>query len=410
MTALAIPARVPEVDSQPVRLLALAPTPGYYHAPLFRAVAADPRVALTVLYQSTLGVAAHDPGFGERIIWDLDQLSGYNHEFVHGAEENDPRGGFFALRSSEAASVVRRGLYDVLWVHGYASLSIWRAVAAARARDMPVLIREEQTLLHRRPLLRRLPRALALRLLLAGAHGLFISSNNRDFFRAYGVPERRLWFAPYTVDNGRLAAARRELAGRRRELRAAFGIEDDRPVVLFVGKLIPKKQPGRLLEAFASVRAEAPCALFLVGDGPLRAELEAAARGVPDVRFVGFLNQQELPRAYAAADVFALPSAFHETFGLVVAEAMNFGLPVVASDRVGCARDLVREGENGFVFDARRTDELAAALRRLVSDGDLRARYGRRSNELIQDWSYDVAASGIVAAALAATGREAVRT
>jgi glycosyltransferase involved in cell wall biosynthesis len=400
MSSTAIPGR--RTASRP-KLLALAPTPGYYHASLFRAVAADPRISLTVLYQSTLGLGSHDPGFGEPIEWDVDQLAGYDYDFVPGAQRKDPRGGFLALRGGEAASFVRHGDYDALWVHGYASLSIWRAVAAARAQKMPVLFREEQTLLHKRPLARRVPRALALRLLFRRAYGLFISSNNRDFFAAHGIPDERLWFTPYAVENDHLRTAARELADVRQDLRASFGVEDDRPIVLFVGKLIPKKQPLHLLEAFAQVRAEVPCALVFAGDGLLRDDLERSARGVPDVHFAGFLNQTELPKAYVAADAFVLPSLYNETFGLVVAEAMNFGLPVIASDSVGCARDLVREGENGLVVRADDVEALAGAIRRIVTSPGERARFGARSLELIEQWTHAAAAKGIVGAVLAAT-------
>ncbi len=151
-----------------------------------------------------------------------------------------------------------------------------------------------------------------------------------------------------------------------------------------------------LLEAFKRVRERRGCALLLVGEGELRPALEAAAG--PDVRLAGFLNQSELPEAYVAADVFCLPSVEHETWGLVVNEALNFGLPVVVSDKVGCAADLVRDGWNGFVVPAGEPAPLADALEQLVRDADLRALFGERGRELVGEYSIEACADGIVAA------------
>jgi glycosyltransferase involved in cell wall biosynthesis len=105
-----------------------------------------------------------------------------------------------------------------------------------------------------------------------------------------------------------------------------------------------------------------------------------------------------------------LPSRLHETWGLVVNEAMNFALPVVVSDKVGCAPDLVQDGENGFVVAAGQAEALAAAVRKLVESPDLRRTMGGRSRERIDRWHYGLAADGIVQACQqAVTSRRAGR-
>ena len=178
------------------------------------------------------------------------------------------------------------------------------------------------------------------------------------------------------------------------------------PVVLYCAKLIPKKDPLLLLDAFERVRREHDCRLLLVGDGELRQEAvdRVASRGIPDVRFAGFLNQTEIASAYAAADVFVLPSSYGETWGLVVNEAMNFSLPLVVSDKVGSAEDLVRDGWNGFIFPSGRPDDLARALGRLVADPELRRSYGERSLERVREYSVEACADGIVTACRADAG------
>src|SRR4029077_18085376 len=123
------------------------------------------------------------------------------------------------------------------------------------------------------------------------------------------------------------------------------------------------------LSAFARAVAEnSDLRLVIVGDGSLRALIETVASDADDrVTYLGRLRAADVQRAYLAADLLVLPSLF-EPWGLVVNEAMACGLPVIASDRVGCAEDLVRHGQTGLVVGAGCERELAAAIRQLARD------------------------------------------
>ena len=203
-----------------------------------------------------------------------------------------------------------------------------------------------------------------MRALFSQASGLYVGEQNRRYFEHFGMPAKRLFPAPHCVDNAMFREGAAALRSRRRAIRAGLGIDDAAPVVLFCGKLIDKKQPLLLVEAFARVRHHRPCWLLLVGTGELEGAIRARATpGIPNVLMPGFLNQTELPAAYAAADLLVLPSGLHETWGLVVNEAMNFGLPIVVSDKVGCAADLVRPGWNGFVVESGNVGALARRSR-----------------------------------------------
>ncbi len=129
-------------------------------------------------------------------------------------------------------------------------------------------------------------------------------------------------------------------------------------------------------------------------------------RRIPNVLMPGFLNQTERPKAYTAADIFVLPSAFQETWGLVVNEAMNFPLPIIVSGKAGCAEDLVRPRWNGFVIPHRNIEVLAEAIARLVGDEGTRLEFGERSLRLISEYSIEACADGIVAAYLTARPRD----
>jgi glycosyltransferase involved in cell wall biosynthesis len=219
---------------------------------------------------------------------------GYRYRLLPSASRTDISGRFIKNPNWDIVREVMSGGYDVVWAHGYAHLTTWLAAAAARSRGTRLLIRDEQTLLHGRPAHKRALKAAALRALYSQASALYIGEQNKRYFRHYGMPEERLSPARYCVDNEFFRGKAAELAPRRSELRASFGITDDAPVVLFAGKLIEKKQPLMLVEAFARVRAEQPCWLLIAGDGPLRERGGGRARGAG--RASGFLNQTELPR------------------------------------------------------------------------------------------------------------------
>ncbi len=240
-------------------------------------------------------------------------------------------------------------------------------------------------------------RRVVLRQMFSGVSAfLAIGTRNARFYRDYDVSSERIFSAPYAVDNSFFSEQAKRLKGSTYRLRQREGIAVDRPLILFAGKLIQKKRPKDLLDAFDRVRTSIAVSLAFVGEGALRPELQRLARdkGIENVHFLGFRNQSEIGKCYAMADVLVLPSSL-ETWGLVVNEAMCFGLPVITSDRVGAAADLVREGVNGFVYPVGNTVELARCVRDILRDAARRAQMGRESHRLIEKWDLSATVEGI---------------
>jgi glycosyltransferase involved in cell wall biosynthesis len=163
------------------------------------------------------------------------------------------------------------------------------------------------------------------------------------------------------------------------------------PVVIFVGRLVPEKGAGILLEAWSQMRSDAT--LVVVGDGPCAASF----RGVERVHLLGPLPRPELPVAYAAALATVVPSVptprFREPWGLVCNESMHQGRPVVASASVGAAAGgLVRDGQTGLIVPPRDPTALAGAIDRLATDEALRARLGAAARAAVADYTYDAMA------------------
>jgi glycosyltransferase involved in cell wall biosynthesis len=137
-------------------------------------------------------------------------------------------------------------------------------------------------------------------------------------------------------------------------------------------------------------------AVVFMGDGVLREPLERYARehALGGAHFIGFVNQTAIPKHYAMADVFVLPSTY-EPRGAVINEAMACGLPVVVTDRCGSIGDIVLDGDNAFVYPAGDAAALAGVMDRLVDDADLRKRMGERSREIIATWDYRRGVAGV---------------
>jgi glycosyltransferase involved in cell wall biosynthesis len=397
-------------SKEPIRLAALANTPIHSRALLYRRVAIDPRLDLTVFFASKAGLA--DMGYGAPGVLERNVLDGYRSEFLRRASRKqvvdayaDPESPW-ALRDPDIVRALTKGRYEVLWLHGYNYAVHVLAVATMRLRRRPIMFRENQTLLHPRGVIKAAIKEIALRALFKSSYGLYVGSESKRWFEHYGVPRDRLFAVPYSVDNEQLRRAHAELAPDRAELRRSFGLPEDQPLFLAVSRLVPKKQPLAVLEAFRRTRERVACSLLVVGSGDLEEAVrhEIAYRGIPDVAVAGPLSQSEIPRAYSCADAFVLFSAYNETWGLVVNEAMNFGLPVLVSDKVGSGTDLVHDGYNGYVIAVEDVQALSDHMVRIAEDPELRERLGRRSLEIIADWNLEGAARGIVNAVAAAVG------
>jgi glycosyltransferase involved in cell wall biosynthesis len=382
-----------------VRVLHLVSHPIQYFVPLYRCLAARNQVDLTVAFYSDAGVRrVLDPGFQREIQWDVGLLEGYRHWFLDGADRNNSSGRLSLTQQRQVVTAILAQHYDVLWVHGYNSLNHLVATVAASAARVPVLLREEATLLDQRPWRTRIVKAVVLPVLARLVHaGLYIGRENRQFLERYGLHGSKLFFTPYSVDNGFFQGQANLLKAKRQLLKSDFGLNPQLPVVLFSGKLIPKKDPWTLVRAFEALTDRVECSLLIVGDGPLRKELAEHLQlsRTPNVHMAGFLNQSEISKAYIVGDILVLPSIERETWGLVVNEAMNFGLPIVVSDKVGCGADLVQDGINGAIFRAGSSVALADALFSLLAKPDRLREFGAASRRLIDDWSLDRTAEGI---------------
>jgi glycosyltransferase involved in cell wall biosynthesis len=375
-----------------IRLGFLNTHPIQYFAPLYAYLNQSGDLAVSAIYLSDYSLrGAEDHAFGRVVKWDVDLLSGYEAHFVRGASTRDEARGFFSALVPEVWGEVRRSGLDALVVHGHSPAAQLVGIAAAKARGIPVFMRGETHLGLARTSLKLRLRKLAMGTLYARLDGMLaIGSANAAFYRAMGVPDRRIFLTPYTVDNARFIEAARLTHGERADMRRQLGVSDDRPIILYSAKFDERKCPQDMLRAAARLNAEgAIFQMAMIGSGALENELRAlvGSLGMQNVHFHGFANQSAMPHLYGACDIFALPSR-DEPWGLAINEAMCAELPIVASAEIGCVPDLVKEGVNGYTFNAGDVGGLAAALRRLIGDAAARRKMGTASRDLISRWSY----------------------
>jgi glycosyltransferase involved in cell wall biosynthesis len=389
-----------------VKVAYLVSHPIQYQAPLLRRISEEPDIELTVFFGSNFSVREYvDKGFGVDVTWDVPLVEGYRHEFLPviwdkkrtGPISQFSYGIFSRLRGSKGAAG-----YDVLWVHGYSTLNTLQGMLAAKALNIPVLLRAESRLIATKAGGFKLwAKKLFFQVLEQFVDGvLTIGTLNATYWRHFLGDTFPQFLMPYAVDNRYFQSRCQEAIAGRNELLHELNLDASRPVILFASKLQNRKRCEDLLEAYLNLSpvdgAEPFPYLVIVGDGEERATLEERAMqtGYSSIRFCGFRNQSELPRFFDIATVFVLPSRA-EQWGLIVNEVMNAGRAVIVSDDVGCQPDLVEDGVEGCVFPVGDVAALTEALRKVLATPETAAAMGQRGLAKIRSWDFEEDVRGL---------------
>jgi len=313
-----------------------------------------------------------DREFQSSVEWDVPLLEGYRWKFFRNYSlKPSLYNGFFGLFNPGMIRSLFREPKSVVVVHGWAYITNVLVIIFARLAGHRVCLRAETPL--NQELLNGKGKLFVRKLFFKGLlfkfinKFLFIGQQNKAFYRYLGVPDEKLVFVPYAVDNERFQHAAHRLLPQKKDIRNQLGFSLSAKVILFAAKYIEKKRPLDLLSAYHAISVKDKC-LVMVGDGPLRNEMEQFIKtnDVENVILTGFINQSEIEKYYALSDVFVLCSGEGETWGLSANEAMNFNLPVVVSDMAGCSSDLVISEKNGFIFSTGDINTLSNSLTKAV--------------------------------------------
>ena len=371
------------------RLAIITTHPIQYYAPVFKLINERSKIDLKIFY--TWGEDSikpkYDPGFGKTIEWDIPLLEGYEYEFLKNTSSNPGSSHFQGIINPDAIQQVEAFKPDAVLIYGWSNNSHLKILRHFKGR-IPVWFRGDSNLIDQQKGWKALLRGIFLRWVYSHVDkALYVGTANKEYFVKYGMKENQLRFVPHAIDNSRFSESRTaEVKTFRRDL----NIPDNDILILFAGKLEPKKNPELLLQAYMDLKKEGVHLLF-VGNGVLEESLksEAKSKKTPYIHFLPFQNQKKMPVIYQSCDLFCLPSQGPgETWGLAVNEAMAAGKAIIVSNKVGCARDLVKDGENGFIFESGNMEHLLSCLKQICEDSEMLKDMGASSTKIIYNWSF----------------------
>jgi glycosyltransferase involved in cell wall biosynthesis len=366
------------MSDSPTRILVLSEIPTPYRAPLYGRLAARDDLDLEVLFCSR-----EQPDRP----WEIDgALDGVRHSYLpgFGLRFGGRRNTFVYEVNATIVREIRKRRPDALVIGGYAVFAEQAAIAYAQATGTPYLLHSESTnLVERAAWKRAVKRAVVGRVVGGAAAGLAVGSNAATYLASYGLDPSLIRIFPNTVDVHAYARAADDARADGAAIRKRRGLPER--YWLFAGRLVEDKGVPDLIEALRILGSDA-APLLVAGTGPLAGEIEHE----PGVTLLGFQQQRDLIELMALADLTIVPSRF-EPWGVVVNEALAAGSPVIVTDQVGAAADLVVDGENGRIVPTRNPSALAETLRLTPPQG------GRGVGRIMQ-WDYDFAVEQFVEA------------
>lgn len=395
--------------------------PIQYYVPVFQLLAQQCQLKVFYTWGEAGVQTKHDPGFGKTIEWDMPLLAGYDYELLNNIAADPGSHHGKGIVNPDLIEKIDDFAPDAILVYGYIYHSHFQVMRYFKGK-IPILFRGDSTLLDPLPWYK----AIAKKLYLSWVYrhidqAFYVGKANKMYYKAFGLKEKQLFFAPHAIDNNRFSENRNEEA---KQLRASIGLKNNEQLIVFAGKLEPKKDPEILLKAFIELNKTNVHLLF-VGNGVLEESLKLYAKNFQEeksiavadklqqdqdnnlllkkesqkinIHFMDFQNQTQMPVIYQACDLFCLPSKGPgETWGLAVNEAMACGKAILVSDKVGCAIDLVKNEENGAIFESGNIQDLLLKLTQLTENKKNLKLMGEKSKEIIKNWTINLQAEVIL--------------
>jgi glycosyltransferase involved in cell wall biosynthesis len=371
-----------------MRLIILTEIISPYRIPVFNALAQLPEIDLHVIF-----LAETDTSMRQWRVY-TDEIR-FSYQVLPSWRQR--LGKHNLLVNKNVSVALGRACPDVILCGGYNYLASWQSLRWAKRNRVPLLLWCESTSSDQRNLYRPVE-VLKQRFLIECA-GFVVPGKSAFAYVRQLTQSQHIFIAPNTVDIELFSSRAEQARLQRSRLCGEVGLPER--YFLYVGRLVQAKGVRDLLEAYAGLDSllREQVGLVLVGDGPMRAELEAVSRSIfPGiVHFPGFCQREELPAYYALAECLVLPT-YSDTWGLVINEALACGLPIICSRVAGCAADLVTS--NGRLITPGNVLELMAAMAEVAADPLLRNEMCSESRKLIQNYTPARCALGIAEAAL----------
>ena len=327
----------------------------------------------------------YDPGFGQNVNWDIPLLEGYKYSFVNNVSHSPGSHHFKGIDNPTLISAIKNWGANAVFVYGWNFKSHLKVLRYFKNK-IPVFFRGDSTLIDEKQNLKKIIRRVILHCVYHYVDVAFYAGlANKLYFETHGLKNNQLAFMPHAVDNMRFSCNQHTKIAAH-ELRFKNDIPIDAMVFLFAGKLDNNKNVCLLIEAFIELQ-NSNNYLLIAGTGSEETELKNMAAFQPNIKFLSFQNQVQMPVVYAAADVFVLPSK-SETWGLSINEAMAAGKAIIVSSSCGAAFNLLEENKNGLVFQNNNLISLTDCLTFINENRDACYQMGIESKSIIQQYTY----------------------
>lgn len=376
--------------------------PIQYIVPLYQELAKEGTLDFQVIYLTDETIkGSFDKHFGREIKWDLPLLDNYNYKFLTNYSwKPSLNTGFWGLMNFGIIPYLwKQPSKSVIIISGWSNLSFILTIIFAKLFGHHCAFRMEAPLYkeeNRTGILNIIRyQSLSFMFRYFIDYSFYIGSQNKAFYEKFGLKPEQLFFTPYCVDNKRFREGFDNLRTYKSEIREKLKIPLDSYVILFTGKFYDIKRPFDLLNAYVDADIDNKF-LIMVGDGIMMSDIQKYVKEseLNTIQLPGFKNQTEISEYYVIADIFVLCSE-SETWGLSVNEAMNFNLPIILYDSVGCGPDLLLDSVNGKLVKKGNILELRKALEFYGNDSLERERAGVESKRIIKDFSFEKIIDGL---------------
>jgi glycosyltransferase involved in cell wall biosynthesis len=358
--------------------------PQYYQVPIFQTIKKKKLFNLDVYYASDEGAKISNCNeFGKKIIWDIPLLKGHNY-FI--AQDQKKHISSFFLSFPDLKKFLVKKKYTAILILGWNNFYYLKSFFLALFLRIPMILRVETNNDKNIFFVKKLIKFILLYFYLrCFNYFLYIGKKNKKFYQYFNIPNNRLFYAPYSVDND-FYFNKKNLKSFKKKFNPK-----KKKIVLFVGKLIQRKNPKTFLDLALSFKNNKELLFVLVGDGNLMSYCKNYIKdyNLKNIQLVGFKNRKEIRDIYKISYVLVLPSNY-ETWGLVVNEAMACKLPAIVSSSCGCANDLVKNFNTGIVYKEGDFLDLKNKLVKLIKNKKLYSKIKSNLFSNIQKQNFDV--------------------
>ena len=315
-------------------------------------------------------------------------LKGYKSKFskIQKYNIND-----FRLNFHKIEQEFKQENFDYILILGWNNLHYLRAVYFAIKNNIKIILRVETNLKSTKNFFKKYIKNIILKFFFQKiSYFLSIGKLNKKFYLYHGVKNEKIFPAPYFVDNKFFL-----FKFNKKKLKKKLHFENKK-IILFVGKLIKRKNPFEFLELSKQYKKNSDIHFIMIGDGLLKNKCFdfIKSNNLQNVSIIGFVNQKELREYYRISNLMILPSLY-ETWGLTINEAFASNTPVICTNNCGCSSDLIENGKTGFIYKSGDLDDLYKKTKLILNDKKLSSLMTRNIKKKIRNYSLKYTSNSI---------------